>query len=135
MARWMTRSVLSVVVLVGIAGLAQAQEFRNMELNTFVALSSHTKNQFEIGFPQTITPIQAEFKLNNTTRGGLRFNVNTTRHWGEEVFFSYEPNKARLTRKTTPAQTQNLPIRTYNFGINAMYYMNEEEKEIGRAHV
>jgi hypothetical protein len=120
-------SVLVLVVMVGFPALVRAQEFRHIELNPFVAFSSFTKSNYQIGFPQSITPLQEQFKFNETLRGGVRFNVNTTRHWGEEFFFSYEPNKAHFIRQTPPTATQTYDVHIYNFGINAMYYLNEEE--------
>src|ERR1051326_4892781 len=100
-----------------------------MELNPFVAFTAHTKSNYEIGFPQSIIPIEEQFKLNDKIRGGLRFNVNTTGHWGEEVFFSTELNKAHFIKKTAPARDQVYDIRIYNFGANVMYYLNEAENQ------
>lgn len=120
-------SVLGLVVVLGFPVLSGAQEFRNIELNPFVSGSVHTKNNYQIGFPQSITPIQEQFKLKNTMGGGVRFNVNTTRHWGEEFFFSYEPSKVHFIRLTPPTLDQSYSVRIYNFGVNAMYYLNEEE--------
>ena len=120
-------SVLALVVMLGFPALVGAQEFRHIELNPFVALSAYTKSNFQIGFPQSITAIQEQFKFNDTLRGGVRFNVNTTRHWGEEFFFSYEPNKGHFIRLTPPTATQTYDIHVYSFGVNAMYYLNEEE--------
>lgn len=127
MKRSIRRSALSIVVLLGLTGIAQAQEFKNMELTPFVAGTAHTKNQFEIGFPQTITPIKGEFLLDDAIRGGMRLNIHTTGHWGQEFYFGYEPNRAHFVRKTSPQQNQELAIRVYNFGLNAMYYLREEE--------
>jgi hypothetical protein len=126
MKRLLTGSLLLLVVFLAIPAPLAAQEFRNMELNLFFGATGHSKNLYEIGFPQSPIPIRSEFKLVNSFRGGLRFNLNTTRHWGEEIFFSYEPNSANFIGNTIPPQ-QNYDIRIFNFGINAMYYLNEEE--------
>jgi opacity protein-like surface antigen len=126
MKRLLTSSVLFVVVLLTTPN-AFAQEFRNMELNVFISGAAYTKSDFMISFPQTVTPISGDLKLGNAIRGGARFNVNTTRHWGEEFFFSYEPNNARFSRTTPPEQSESFDIRIYNFGFNAMYYFSEEE--------
>jgi len=123
------------VVLFALPPVVHAQEFRHVELNLFAAGSSHTKNEFVIGFPQSATPINEEFKLSSAIRGGLRFNVNTTGHWGEEFFFSYEPNTAHFARTTPPQLEENFDIRVFNFGINAMYYLNEEESQRTRPFV
>src|SRR5437868_294805 len=135
MKRSYRSSVLFVVVLLALPHVLQAQEFRHVELNLFVAGSSHSKNEFVIGFPQSVVPISEQFKLDGAIRGGLRFNVNTTGHWGEEFFFSYEPNTAHFARITPPQLEQNFDIRVFNFGLNAMYYINEEESRKTRPFV
>src|SRR5262245_3551308 len=127
MKRFSKSSVLFIVVLLALPHLVQAQDFRHVELNLFVAGSGLSKADYTIGFPQTFTPIDGQFKLDSALRGGARFNVYTTAHWGEEFFFSYEPNKAHFTLRTTPEQTQTYATRVMNFGLNAMYYINEEE--------
>jgi hypothetical protein len=127
MKRLLASSVLVLVVLLVVPGAVLAQDFRNMELNGYVLGGVFNTSNFLIVFPQAIVPIQEQFKLNNGLGGGVRFNVNTTRHWGEELFFSYQPNKAHFTRNTPPTQTQSYGIRLYNFGVNALYYLNEEE--------
>ena len=126
MKGWLKGPVLLVVVLLVIPVALQAQEFRSVELNPFIAGSTHTKNQYEIGFPQAITPTPSQFLLDDTLRGGLRFNVNTSGQWGEEFYFSYEPNNARFIRKTNPEVKVDYDIRIFNFGVNAMYYLYEE---------
>ncbi len=128
MKRLLTGLILFVVVLVlAIPSAAFSQEFRNMELNPFIAGTAHTKSLYENGSPQTIPPVAGEFKYRDSLRGGLRFNVNTTRHWGEELFFSYEPNTARIIRKTSPQQEVDLNTRILNTGLNVMYYVNGDE--------
>jgi Outer membrane protein beta-barrel domain len=126
MKRPLTSLILFVVVL-AIPNAAFSQEFRNMELNPFFAGTAHTKSLYENGFPQTVPPVAGEFRYRDSFRGGLRFNVNTTGHWGEELFFSYEPNKAQIIRKSVPQQEVDLGTRILNTGLNVMYYTNEDE--------
>ena len=131
MKRWLTSSILFVVVFVAVPTLVTAQEFRNMEFNVFIAGSAYTENDFTVGFPQTITPVTGEFKLDTALRGGVRWNINTTRHWGEEVFFSYEPNKANFIRTGTASSQQSFDIRVWNWGGNVVYYFTEDEDSRG----
>jgi hypothetical protein len=127
MKRSLSSIVLFLVVLLSLPAMGWAQDFRNVELNPFVSFNTSTNSNFEIVFPQAIVPIQEQFKLNDTLGGGFRFNINTTRHWGEEAFFSYQPNKAHFIRTTAPRVDQAYDIRIYNFALNAMYYLNEDE--------
>ena len=80
-----------------------------------------------MGFPQSITPMSGEFKLDNAIRYGVRFNWATHGHWGEEFFYSFEPNTAHFTRLTTPPRSLDLDLHVQNLGVNAMYYLNENE--------
>jgi hypothetical protein len=127
MKRSLPGVVLVLVVLLGVPGGAWAQEFRNMELNAFISGTASTKSNYQVSFPQAIVPIQEQFHLNDALGGGFRFNINTTRHWGEEAFFSVQPNKAHFIRKTAPTAEQAFDTRVYNFGVNVMYYLKEEE--------
>ena len=74
-------------------------------MNLFFGGSWHSRNKYEIGFPQAVTPIQQQFKFNQGFHGGSRFNVFTSGHWGEEFVYSYETNDARfITINSTAAE-------------------------------
>lgn len=126
MKGWLIHLILSIVVLLVLASNLCAQELTDLELNLYVAGNSHTKSDFQIGYPQSITPIPSEFKLGDSLSGGMHFNVNTTRHWGEEFLYSFEPNKVRFTRNGPVVSTLDLPIRIMNIAANAMYYFTED---------
>ncbi len=127
MKRCLMKSTHFVVVFLAVPVLLSAQEFRNTELNFFVAGSAFTKNKYTIGPPQISPPASGVFKIDDRGRGGIRINVNTTRHWGEEFFFSYEQTKAHLTTGTSTAQDVQYDVRIYDFGVNVMYYLYREE--------
>ena len=131
MQRWLTSSILFVVVFTAVPTLVSAQEFRYMEFNPYISISSYASHDFTIGFPQTVTPVPGEFKLDDAFRGGFRWNVNTTRHWGEELFFNYEPNNAIFVRGGLAPLQQSFDIRVWNWGGNVMYYFNENENARG----
>lgn len=125
--RWLTRCVLGSMAVLILSGAAYAQLKEDLEFNFFVAGSMHTKSSYEIGFPQSVTPIQSRFKLNDTIRGGLRLNVYTRGHWGEEFLYSFEPNTAHFIRRTPPTASTNLKIQVHNIAANALYYFQEDE--------
>ena len=110
-----------------LSGAAYAQLREDLELNVFGAGSIYSKKSFDIGFPQSAIPIHGQFKLDEGLRGGIRVNVFTRDHWGEEFFYSYEPNTAHFTRQTTPPGSLNLDIRVHNVGLNAVYYLNDDD--------
>jgi len=107
---------------------AFAQLKDNLELNLFGAGSLYTKNHYDIGFPQSATPIPGELKFDSHARFGLRLGVYDRGHWGQEFFYSFEPNHVHINRGgTAPGQT-DLKIGIHNYGINALYYPVEVEE-------
>src|SRR2546425_5185966 len=127
----MTRRLTIAMPLLGLclflSNNAFAQSKDNMELNVFGAGSFYTKNTYEIGYPQSATPIPGELKFDAHTRFGLRLGVYTRGHWGEEFFYSFEQNGARISRGGASPTSAELRMRIHNYGINAMYYLLETE--------
>ena len=104
-----------------------AQGDGDLELNLFFGGSWHSQNSFEIGFPQAVTPIQSEFKFNQGFRGGMRFNVFTSGHWGEEFTYSFESNEARFITKSPTSSELELGMQIHQFAVNTLYYFNDDE--------
>src|SRR5688572_6811436 len=104
MRQWFKTAIFVVSVLLMLSNGAYAQLREDLELNIFGAGSIHSNKSFEIGFPQSATPIPGEFRLDKGIRAGLRVNVFTRGHWGEEFFYSWEPNTVHFLRRTTPPQ-------------------------------
>jgi outer membrane protein with beta-barrel domain len=104
-----------------------AQDWASFELNPFGAFSIYSSKEFEISFPQSITPIQGKFRLDRAIRGGIRGTVYERGHWGEEFLYSYEPNQAHFIRRSPPTSSLNLDIAVHNIAANALYYFNEDE--------
>jgi len=127
--------VLSLLMLLPDIGRAQLKD--NLELNLFGGGSFYTDKKFEVGFPQitssvigsaqSAAPIQGAFRLTNAIRGGLRVGVYTRGHWSEEFFYSYEPSTAHIIRRSPPTASINLNLGIHNYGITALYYLDENE--------
>jgi outer membrane protein W len=128
MRRWLKSALLAVGVIFMLSGAAYAQLSQDLELNIYGGGAIYSKKTYEISFPQSPTPIAGQFKLDETLRGGLRLNVYTRGHWGQEFFYSYEPNTAHFTRQTTPQTSLNLELNVHNVGINALYYLSDNEE-------
>lgn len=127
MRRWLKTPISVVGVFFVLSNVAYSQLREDLELNLFVAGTWYSKKNFEITFPQSATPTQGQFKLDGGIRGGLRVNVYTRGHWGQEFFYSYEPNTAHFSRRTTPPTSLNLDIQIHNVGVNALYYLSDDE--------
>jgi opacity protein-like surface antigen len=124
MTRRLTNGIAVVGFCVMLSNAAYAQLADNIELNLFGGGSIYTENSFEYGYPQFPTPIPGKLSLDNHARFGVRLGVYTRGHWGQEFFYSFEPNSVRITRGPT---NTDLKIQIHNYGVNALYYLLETE--------
>ena len=129
MRRWFKSAIFVVGALLVLSNAAYAQLREDLELNIFGAGSIHSRKDFDISFPQSAIPISGQFKLDEAIRAGLRVNVYTRGHWGEEFFYSYEPNTAHFFRRTTPPASLDLNIGVHNFGVTGLYYFSDDEAQ------
>jgi hypothetical protein len=115
---------------------ARAQLKDNIELNLFGGGSFYVRKNFEVGFPQTTSvigssfttaPVKGAFQMGNAIRGGLRVGVYDRGHWSEEFFYSYEPSTARFIRRSSPSASLGLDVGVHNYGVTALYYLNDNE--------
>src|SRR5947207_3401955 len=127
MRRRLTSAIVVSTFCLALCSAAYAQIKENFELNIFGGGSFYSTKSYEISSPQSITPVQSEFKLQHAIRGGARVGVYTRGHWGEEFFYSYEPSTADFIRKTAPSKTTDLRLGIHYYGITALYYLSEHE--------
>jgi opacity protein-like surface antigen len=130
MRQWLASAiaVIGLCAWMSTAAYAQYGVKDNFEINLFGGGSFYSTKDFEVSFPQSLTPVEGEFRLNHATwRAGVRVGVYTRGHWSEEFFYSYEPNRVHLDRVTPPTVSTVLPIRVHNYGISALYYFSENE--------
>ena len=130
----MTRRLTNAITLLGLCLLLSTDAFAqlkdNIELNLFGAGSIYNKKSYEIAYPQAVNPIPGQLKLDAHARYGVRLGVYTRGHWGEEFFYSYEPNSLRLSKGGPVPSKIELPIRVHNYGVNALYYLQETEAHV-----
>jgi hypothetical protein len=98
------------------------QNFRP-EVNLFAADSRFTRKEFEIVPPAGGAPVPAELSLDGRLSGGVRFNVLTRGHLGQEFFYS--TGIARVRHSESPSGVF-LPYRIHNFGMNLLGYLRAE---------
>jgi opacity protein-like surface antigen len=112
-----------------VSGVAFAQLKDNIEVNLFGGGSWYSAKNFQISSPQSVTPIDGRFRFGSTWTGGVRLGVYTRGHWSEEFFYRYEPNTAHFIRRTPPTTSVNLPVQIHNYGVTALYYLNDDESQ------
>jgi hypothetical protein len=109
---------------------AFAQLKDHIELNVFGAGSLYSGNKYEIGYPQSLTPIPGEIKLDQAARFGARLGVYTRGHWGQEFFYSFENNSVRIANGGASPSVTDFRVRVHNYGVNALYYFMETESNV-----
>jgi hypothetical protein len=133
MYRRLKSAILVLSVVVGWQSPARAQLKDNLEINFFGGGSAYSQKKFQIGFPQSTTPVLGAFRLTKAVRGGIRVGVYTHGHWSEELFYSYEPSTAQFIRRSPLALGQkccpsvNLRLGINNYGATGLYYFQESE--------
>jgi hypothetical protein len=127
----MNRCVTAAIVFLSFCFLCSnnvwAQFSDYSELNVFGAGSIYSKNNFQTAFPQSAVPIPGQLKFDSHFRAGARFGMYMRGHWGEEVFYSYEPNTMTIISGAPAASRKDFSIGINNYGVNALYYFAEVE--------
>ncbi len=132
MKRRLASAIVVSVFCIALCSEAYAQVKENFELNIFGGGSFYTTKKYEIGPPQSPTPVPGEFKLGHAIKGGLRVGVYTRGHWSEEFFYSYEPTTAHFIRRGSAPRSTDLRMGVHNYGITALYYLSENESNTVR---
>src|SRR5215813_7024165 len=130
----MIRRLTNVIPLMGLYLLLSNNAFAeyelkdNIEINVFGAGSFSSSKHFVIGYPQSPTSIPGSLKLDSPEgRFGARLGVYTRGHWGQEFYYSYEPNAVTITQGGPFPKTTNFRVSVNNYGINSLYYLAETE--------
>lgn len=123
--KWRIRGIVACLVVVVCAPGAFGQDQQSntdFQLNLFAGPSFFSDKSFEVGPPQSPTPIPLNFEIDRRTRGGFRLNFLTTDRWGLEFFSSYESTVAGLARADGAVPELRFPIQHYTFGVDYIYY-------------
>ena len=92
------------------------------ELNLYGGWSLFTTESFEIGEPQSPTPVPLTFSFEGGLQSGGRINFLTKDKWGSEVYYGYQSTTATFKRSDDATQELNLPTQVHQFGANILYY-------------
>jgi opacity protein-like surface antigen len=111
--------VACVVVAFPTEALSQLGDF---ELTLFGGTSLYSNETFEIGPPQSATPIPFQFDVDQHFTTGLRINVVTASSWGLEAYYSYGSTTASYIQSADPSVRLDLPIQVHGTGVTALYY-------------
>lgn len=134
MKRLLAATISMIIVLFLLAAPAFGQVSKDGELNFFFGAARHTGNDFQIGPPQSPTPVGANFRFTHALLGGIRFNVVNNGHWGQEFFYSYEQNTGHY-RRNDQLNEANLPMQLHRLGVTGLYYISDDEEAKTRPFV
>jgi len=120
-------STLSTVAIVAAVVTAfpvnsRGQGLGDFELGVFGGASIFSNESFEIGSPQSSTPIGFRFELDKNFVGGLRVNILTANRWGLESYYSYGTTTASYIQADDPTVRLDLPLQVHGFGASGLYY-------------
>jgi hypothetical protein len=100
----------------------QGISLKNLELSLSAGRSSFSSKDFQIGSPQSSTPIDGTMKIKGGTRGEGRLNFLTSNRFGSEAFYIYEKNSVEFNRSGASEDTLSIPLQVHLFGVNVLYY-------------
>lgn len=123
--RLLLKLAASLVVAVGFVGLpvdSSGQGRADFEFTLFGGSSIFSKETFDIGPPQSSTPIPFDFDVDGGFTVGFRLNILTTNTWGLETYYSYGSTTASYVRSDDPTYRLDLPIQVHGLGLSYLYY-------------
>jgi len=89
------RSCTTVVLLLLLAAAANAQE-RKLRFEFFGEFVKPWDKEFEITYPQSLTPIQGQHEFSPGGGGGVRFGIDGAKYWGQDYLYSYSAQASRI---------------------------------------
>jgi opacity protein-like surface antigen len=110
--------ILVFVVLCILAASAHAQTYYRFEV--YGSANIPSEKGFQIGMPQSTTPLDGKLHLSPGLRGGVRFGVDGLHHWGQDITYSYGTNAAKI--RVNQNGEFAFTSRTHQFAYNAIFY-------------
>jgi hypothetical protein len=113
--------VLLAVLFLGCSGVLLAQEEKTgYEIGGFASWQKWRGRTFQIGPPQTSTPVPLGFGYSDRAAYGVRGNFLSQGRWAGELSYSYQKNKVTLTRQSFTSVA--LPGAVHQFFYNQIFY-------------
>lgn len=115
-------AIVILIALSAAGAYAQTSGPEQIELSVSESLSYFTKKTFQIGSPQSSTPIDGTMQLRSKNRHEFRFNFIRKGRVGAEGFYGFGSTSVDFGRTTEPASTLSIPVQLHHFGVNLLYY-------------
>lgn len=108
------------LLLHGFTGVALAQEKYGFEIGGYATWTTWNERDFKVGAPQSVPPIDLQFKYKDRPGGGVRLNLLSRNHWGGELSYSYQQNTALISRESVaPVELKG---GIHHFFFNEVFY-------------
>ncbi len=104
-----------------LACAAVAQERAQYRLEVFAAANVPQDKDFEMSFPQTVTPMKATHEWSPGVRGGVRLGADNWRRWGQEFNYSYGTNATKIVNHSNSG-TFGFTTHSHEFSYNLLWY-------------
>lgn len=105
------------VLFLSCSALAQTQ----YRFEFFAAASLPQDKQFEIGYPQSATPMKGTHQWSQGARGGVRMGADTWHHWGQDFVYSYGANATKIVNHYNGGAF-GFTVHSHQFSYNLMWY-------------
>jgi opacity protein-like surface antigen len=99
---------------------ASAQAETNYRFELYGSGNLPIDKSFEVGPPQSTVPLEGEHQFSLGVRGGVRFGVDGSGHWGQDISYSYGTNATKIV--VVPNGEFAFTHRTHQFAYNAVFY-------------
>jgi hypothetical protein len=93
-------AILFVLILALSESLFAQEEKTGYEVGIYASQQNWKSRSFQIGPPQSPTPIPLTFSYKDRVAYGVRGNFLSKGHWGGELSYSYQKNNVALTRQS-----------------------------------
>src|SRR5688572_18957592 len=119
------RELASIVILLSLSSealWAQGFTLKNVELSLSESVSKYSSKDFEIGPPQSSTPIPERMRFETGNRHELRVNALTTKRFGIEGFYTHQSTDVVFERRPSSTDSLAIPLGIDHFGASFLYY-------------
>ena len=111
------------VLLLACPALAQTQ----YRFEVFAAANLPQDKHFEIGYPQSSTPMKGTYQWSPGARGGVRFGADCWGHWGQDFNYSYGANATKIVNNFNGGAF-GFTVHTHQFSYNLLWYPSSLDK-------
>lgn len=109
--------VIGILLVAAVPVFAQTQ----YRLEFFAAANLPKDKDFYIGLPQYTPAMVGSHQYSAGVRGGVRMGADFSKHWGEDISYSYGANASVIVNSTSGSRFA-FTVRSHQVAFNALLY-------------